>query len=114
MRTRKTRTRTKRPSQRRSNAPIHSPVRTDLFTGAPILNTEDMSTTFYKESVPTWALCALINGDLTGLEDEDITLVEKWLKTTGYTVISPDESEPYFSPFPAFGLATDCIDCWCK
>jgi hypothetical protein len=71
--------------------------------------------TFCKESVPTWALCALINGDFTGLEDEDITLVEKWLKTTGYTVISPDdESESYFDPFPAFGLATDCIDCWCK
>lgn len=75
-----------------------------------------MNTTFCKESVPTWALCALINGDFTGLEDEDITLVENWLDATGYAVIcSPnDEDEPYFNPFPAFGLASDCIDCLCK
>lgn len=72
--------------------------------------------TFSKVSIPTWALCALINGDYTGLEDEDIALVEGWLSATGYTIVCcPEEDEePYFNPFPEFGLACDCIDCWCN
>ena len=73
------------------------------------------STECYKESIPVWALCALINNDYSGLEDEDITLIDKWLETSGYTyVCCPDDDEEiYFSGFPAFGFASDVIDCWC-
>lgn len=73
------------------------------------------STEYYKESIPVWALCALINNDYSGLEDEDITLIDKWLETSGYAyVCCPDDDEGvYFSGFPAFGLASDVIDCWC-
>lgn len=74
-----------------------------------------MNAEFFKERIPVWALCALINADYSGLEDEDITLIEKWWEETEYThVCCPDdEEEIYFSPFPAFGLASDVIDCWC-
>ena len=74
-----------------------------------------MKTDFFKERIPVWALCALINGDYSGLEDEDITLVEKWLEDTGYNYVCcpDDDEEPYFDPFPPFGLATDVIDCYC-
>lgn len=74
-----------------------------------------MRTQFIKEPIPVWALSALINADYTGLEDEDITAVEQWLDTTGYSqVCCPEEDdEMYFAPYPAFGLASDVIDCWC-
>ena len=29
------------------------------------------------EKVPTWALCYIINGDPTGLSDEDIKMVDE-------------------------------------
>ena len=74
-----------------------------------------MTTKFYKERIPVWALCALINGDYTGLEDEDIAIIEQWWDTTGYChVWSPaDEEEPYFSSWPAFGLPCEVIECYC-
>ena len=29
------------------------------------------------EKIPTWALCYIINGDPTGLSDEDIKMVDR-------------------------------------
>ena len=74
-----------------------------------------MNTEFVKEPIPVWALCALINADYTGLEDEDIELVNRWMDETGYTIVCcpSEEDEMYFEPFPPFGLATDVIECWC-
>lgn len=74
-----------------------------------------MNTEFFKERIPVWALCALINADYSGLEDEDIMLIDSWLKQTGYTLVCcpDDEEEQYFASHPAFGLASDVIDCWC-
>ena len=71
---------------------------------------------FYKELIPTWALSALINADYSGLEEEDITLVEEWLSTTGYSIVCcpNEEDECFFSSHPAFGLASDVIACWCN
>ena len=73
------------------------------------------STEYYKECIPVWALNALINDDYSGLEEEDINLIENWLKVSGYThVCCPDdESLIYFTGFPAFGKACHAIDCWC-
>ena len=53
-----------------------------------------MNTEFVKRSIPVWALSALINADYTGLEDEDIELVNKWLDETGYTWKSPARVTP--------------------
>ena len=74
-----------------------------------------MNTEFFKERIPMWALCALINADYTGLEDEDVVLIERWYDESGYShVCCPDDGEePYFTSCPAFGLACDVIDCWC-
>lgn len=67
------------------------------------------------EAIPTWALCSIINGDDTGLEDEEIQLIQSWFEETGYDyVCSPrDDAEPYFTPYPAFGKACDVMNCEC-
>ena len=80
------------------------------------------------ESLPSWALPCIVNGDCDGLSKEDIALIEKWenkmLKMgfrpdvfdfvrddeNGEIVIDP-EQEAYFDSFPALGLPTDCDMC---
>lgn len=71
---------------------------------------------FTTEKIPTWALCYLINGDASGLTDEDIAIADKWCEVNNVTVVcAPDASEgecsSYFSHCPAFGLPSDVIDC---
>ena len=72
-----------------------------------------MTTTI--EPVPVWALCYLINADPSGLEDSEINAVDKWMEQSGvkYVCAPEEENAPYFSAFPAFGLAADVIDCTC-
>lgn len=76
----------------------------------------------YKEKVPTWALSYLVNGDYSGITDEDKELVDEfWNKYQNQadifnciiTLNFPDDidSDKYFCPFPAFGLACDVVDC---
>ena len=65
------------------------------------------------EKIPAWALPAIVNHDYSGLEDEDIKLIEDWFARTGYTYVNCPDDEPYFSPCPAFGPACDVYDCIC-
>lgn len=39
------------------------------------------------EKIPTWSLGYLINGDSTGLTDEEIALADQWSKDTKAEVI---------------------------
>lgn len=71
---------------------------------------------FMTEPIPTWALCYLINGDSTGLTDSDLTMIDMWYadnKVQTIATASEDEgnTHPYFSHFPAFGLASEVVDC---
>ncbi len=71
---------------------------------------------FMTEPIPTWALCYLINGDSTGLTDEDLAMIDKWYtdnKVQNITTASEQEgtTHPYFSHYPAFGLASEVVDC---
>lgn len=71
---------------------------------------------FFVEPIPVWALCYLINGDSTGLTPEDTDTADKWWTENKVQNVSPvsednGETSPYFSHFPAFGLATDVMDC---
>lgn len=70
-----------------------------------------------EENFPTWALCALFNGDLSGLSDEDIELFETWEESwlceadgdnISFDVLEGSENE--FCANPAFGLACETVD----
>lgn len=80
------------------------------------------------ESLPSWALPYITNGDAEGLSEEDVSLVEKWenkmlergFKPDVFDLVRKDENgdvyidpeqEAYFEPFPAFGLPSDCYRC---
>lgn len=68
------------------------------------------------EQIPEWALCAIINGDYTGLSSEECETIMDWLDETGYDIIAPpqDDDSPYFCSHPAFGLACDVYDLECS
>jgi len=69
--------------------------------------------------VPSWALCYLVNGDASGLEESDIKAVDKWYQQFidqadeikgGHVIFSPGDNEEYFTRSPEFGLDCSCID----
>lgn len=71
---------------------------------------------FMTEPIPTWALCYLINGDSTGLTESDIALIDTWYADNKVQIITTasenkGNTHPYFSYFPAFGLASEVVDC---
>ena len=68
---------------------------------------------FMTEPIPTWALCYLINGDRTGLNDTELAMIDKWYADNKVQSITtaPENEYPYFSHFPAFGLASEVVDC---
>ena len=71
---------------------------------------------FFIEPIPVWAMCYLVNGDSTGLTDEDKAIVDEWWNDNKVQTVSPvseesGETYPYFSYFPAFGKASDVMDC---
>lgn len=68
------------------------------------------------EAVPVWALCYIINGDPTGLTDDEIRLVDEVMCKYHIEVVSPIYNDnmcagPYFSSYPFFGLPTEVEDC---
>ena len=80
------------------------------------LTTMMMTTYKTTEKVPTWSLGYLVNGDSTGLTDEEIAQIDKWSNDLKIEIISPDidaegNTQPYFTHVPAFGLPTEVEDC---
>ena len=68
------------------------------------------------EAIPTWALCYIINGDASGLTDEEIRMVDEAMRKNNIEIVSPRYNEdmctePYFSHYPFFGLPTEVEDC---
>lgn len=66
------------------------------------------------EKIPRWAFGYIFNGDMTGLTDEEVRLIDEALKRIGAELVCtpPDEEvQPYFTRYPLFGLRTDVVDC---
>jgi len=75
------------------------------------------------ESIPEYALSDLINNDQSGLNLEDLTNIENYL--TYWDIITSDlpktkqiifslfenDTESFFSNYPAFGLPCMCVKC---
>ena len=67
------------------------------------------------EKIPTWSLCYLINGDATGLTEDEINMIDQWTSDWQVQIVSPFTDEegnahPYFSHYPLFGLPTEVED----
>ncbi len=66
------------------------------------------------EKIPTWAFGYNFNGDMTGLTDEEVRLIDEALKRIGAELVCTpldEEVQPYFTRYPLFGLPTDVVDC---
>lgn len=68
------------------------------------------------EKVPTHLLGYIINGDSTGLTDEEVNEVDSLFRDLGVEIVSPPSAEedwqPYFSYYPWIGsLGCEVIDC---
>jgi hypothetical protein len=65
--------------------------------------------------IPDWSLNYLINGDPTGLDEEEIQMCENWLKKEGIAWVCPPEEDATsgFSDYPAFGRPCITFDCYC-
>ncbi len=70
--------------------------------------------------VPAYALSYLVNGDASGLPDEDREAIDHWfayyhkeaLAVGGTALFVPGSAEASFTWRPAFGKACDCVfDC---
>lgn len=62
--------------------------------------------------IPEWAINYFVNGEESGLSEDDLEEVRNF--EMDYRVEAPDDdAEPYFSNYPAFGLAGTVIDCPC-
>lgn len=77
---------------------------------------------YIEDSLPTYVLSYLFNGDASGIETEDEQNADGWL--SGLTerlqsqypgcdieLLIDDADEGSFCRFPAFGLASDCVAC---
>lgn len=65
----------------------------------------------FEMEIPEWALCYLVNGDLTGLSDEDIKMVQDWEKNNHVYDVEALEEEGSFSWHPEFGKACNVVKC---
>ncbi len=83
------------------------------------INTINTTTESVKsvERIPTYALPYLVNGDATGLTDEDKKIIDDvWRRNNIELVVPMAEDveagpQPYFSSSPMFGLPAEVEDC---
>lgn len=66
------------------------------------------------ERIPAWALCALINDDWTGIDDNDYEMIAAWLSSNRLCVIAPVDLKAYFYNEPAFEEPCMVVDCTCE
>ena len=88
------------------------------FTATDIRRAVEPYTTF---DCPAWALCAIVNGDESGLSDKDLADMNAFIATLerqirkefgeGATIIYAEDSdaEEYFSTSQQFGLPCNCV-----
>jgi len=70
-----------------------------------------------REEIPTWAMSMIINGDESGITEEDRVAVQAWVdfwaekRAESWHVSVPNDAEPHFCNRPAIGLPCDCLTC---
>jgi len=61
--------------------------------------------------LPSYAICPIVNGDFSGLEDnkEDIENIEEFIKEYAGCTFDVTDERTEFCTRPAFGLPTDTV-----
>ena len=65
------------------------------------------------EKIPAYALSYLVNGDASGLEERELETIDSFMdkfSMLGPVIVSPQDSEEYFTHTPAFGLPCMVVD----
>lgn len=65
------------------------------------------------EKIPSYALSYVVNGDASGLEEKDLETIDSFMDKffmLGTVIVSPQDSEEYFTDNPAFGLPCMVVD----
>lgn len=66
----------------------------------------------FKCQIPNWALSALVNGDYSGLSEEDAAKIDAWLDSWDAPVdIVPTKETSGFTRYPEFGDSCDTTTC---
>ena len=69
------------------------------------------------ERIPTWSSGYIINGDATGLNEDEIKMIDDLFHKQRIELVCPVEdneeagTQTYFSSFPFFGLPVEVEDC---
>jgi hypothetical protein len=65
------------------------------------------------EKVPEWAICYIVNGDATGITDEEKKAIDDFIDKNNAIIYPPNDDEPYFAHYPLFNsLPCNVYDCY--
>lgn len=62
------------------------------------------------EKIPTWAFGYIFNGDMTGLTDEEIRLIDEALKRIGAELVCTPLDTLFLDSPPMWSIALFCIN----
>lgn len=62
------------------------------------------------DAVPEYAVVYMAYGDSSGLSDEDVGIIDKWMAAKNLDHLVDCGEERFFSSHPEFGLAADCVE----
>lgn len=62
--------------------------------------------------LPTWSLSYIINGESSGITEDDKKMVDEYMAqfTGGDVIVDVSDEEEYFTWSPEFGLACNVVD----
>jgi hypothetical protein len=70
------------------------------------------NTMIFKCNIPNWSLPYLVNGDSSGLEDDEVKMVDDWHKKNNVEIVNPTDEQDGFTTDTEFGDACDCTVCF--
>ena len=70
------------------------------------------NTMIFKCYVPDWSLSYLVNGDSSGLDDDEMKMVDDWYKKNKVEIVNPTDEQEEFTTDTEFGDACACTVCF--
>lgn len=70
------------------------------------------NTMIFKCNIPNWSIPYLVNGDSSGIEDDEVEMVDDWCKKNNVETVDPTDEQDGFTTDTEFGDACDCTVCF--